>query len=740
MKVLAIFFSVLAQIHPEIAEIAKLFPSTIYKLNQSLGLQREQFVRYVTCPNAKCNAIYDYRKCVEVCGSNRNSKRCSCSAVLLKQVETHSGRKLLYPFKTYCYQPLKMTLQKLLNRPDFNSSCEKWRGRVVDGDVLASVYDGQIWQDFQEYEGEPFLSAPFTYGLMLNVDWFNPFKHTQYSLGAIYLTVINLPCELRYKVENVILIGLIPGPHEPHGDINSFLTPLVEELQEFLLGISMSVHMFANPQWVRCALLCVTCDIPACRKVCGFLGHSATLGCSRCMKVFPGGAGQKDYSGFDRSTWTPRTNEQHRQSVARIQTCRLKTEKMKLESDLGVRYSVLLELPYFDPVRMSAIDPMHNLYLGTAKHVLKRIWLGQDIISKKDYPVIQNHVDSVCVPAGIGRLPLKVCSGFAGFTADQYKNWTNLFSLFALSTILSHDDLECWRHFVLASRLLSQFSLSKCNIQLADALFLHFCNRVERMYGPSVVTPNLHLHCHLREVMLDYGPVYNVWLFSFERYNGILESFPTNNHSIEIQLMRRFIRETTLCSLSLPEQFHTDFGDLLEAVSAPTVQGSLRNTLQMYATSESMLCGVSDWTLATIMSRLKCPKTYIRSTFDQISKTDLTELYSALYPNLVPEDIILTTLFHKYSFIEYCGTKYKCHTPANPTIKCIAFVKNFSLSVSDTSPPFNFRPVVLLFFAKHVFYYNAQRYEHILASVQWLKEHHARDTFGKPLQLWWKDL
>ena len=39
---------------------------------------------------------------------------------------------------------------------------------------------------------------------------------------------------------------------------------------------------------VRCALLCVGCDLPAGRKVCGFLSHAAGKGCSKCNKVFPG--------------------------------------------------------------------------------------------------------------------------------------------------------------------------------------------------------------------------------------------------------------------------------------------------------------------------------------------------------------------------------------------------------------------------------------------------------------------
>ena len=32
---------------------------------------------------------------------------------------------------------------------------------------------------------------------MLNVDWFNPFKNTEYSLGAVYAVFLNIPPKLR---------------------------------------------------------------------------------------------------------------------------------------------------------------------------------------------------------------------------------------------------------------------------------------------------------------------------------------------------------------------------------------------------------------------------------------------------------------------------------------------------------------------------------------------------------------
>jgi hypothetical protein len=46
-----------------------------------------------------------------------------------------------------------------------------------------------------------------------------------------------------------------------------------------------------------------------------------------------------------------------------------KSERQSHERDFGTGYSVLLELVYFDPIRMTSLDPMHNLFLGTAKHM-----------------------------------------------------------------------------------------------------------------------------------------------------------------------------------------------------------------------------------------------------------------------------------------------------------------------------------------------------------------------------------
>ena len=96
--------------------------------------------------------------------------------------------------------------------------------------------------------------------------------------------------------------------------------------------------------------------------MCGFLGTAAKRGCSCCLKEFPGTVGSMDYSGFDRESWPKRMNSLHREAAESLLLKRTKAELLACESLHGCRYSELLRLPYFDPVRMLIIDPMHNLF------------------------------------------------------------------------------------------------------------------------------------------------------------------------------------------------------------------------------------------------------------------------------------------------------------------------------------------------------------------------------------------
>lgn len=88
-------------------------------------------------------------------------------------------------------------MQSLFERPSFYHKCEHWRSRSTANDELKDVYDGNIWQELSDVDGQPFLSEPGNIGLIMKIDFFQPYDHVQYSLGAIYISILNLPREER---------------------------------------------------------------------------------------------------------------------------------------------------------------------------------------------------------------------------------------------------------------------------------------------------------------------------------------------------------------------------------------------------------------------------------------------------------------------------------------------------------------------------------------------------------------
>ena len=75
---------------------------------------------------------------------------------------------------------------------------------------------------------------------------------------------------------------------------------------------------------------------------------------------------------------------------------------------------------------------------------------------------------------------------------------------------------------------------------------------------------NMHLHGHLTACIRDFGPVYSFWCFSFERLNGLLGSYHTNNRDISIQIANRFLDIKSYAPTNWPEEFKKEYLPLIE--------------------------------------------------------------------------------------------------------------------------------------------------------------------------------
>ena len=432
-----------------------------------------------------------------------------------------------------------------------------------------------------------------------------------------------------------------------------------------------------------------------------------------------------DYSGFDRDDWPRRTVAQHRRTASEILKCNTKASIAAKESGSGYRYTKLLELPYFDPTRMLVIDPMHNLYLGTGKHILKDIWSDREIIHESKFDEIQDRIDRMVMPPDIGRIPNKIKSGFSKFTADQLKNWIVYFSIIALKGLLDSNDLECWRHFVLACRILSSKVLQLTEIQLADALLMQFCKRVEQRYGKEAITPNMHMHTHLRECILDFGPSHGFWLFAFERYNGLMGKQPSNNRSIEVQFMQCFIDNHK--PLHVPNEHQREFSNLF---GGQQVVGTLSETLSKTptATPHSTISG-NKWTIDSLAVNL--PKYYSRGIFAQSEVESLLNLYSKMF-SLSASKIEVPSAFHKFQSITINDRilgSYRSRSSSSSTV-----MAHPDCTTSEQ------RPVRINFFARHTAIMDGCRKTFLLFSASWFKPHRDKDILGKPVTVWECDI
>ena len=251
------------------ASVAPAIPASVYMLRKAANLSGE-ITKFVVCQ--RCHRVYRYSDSVTIFDEHQSSKNCSyvhfpdhpqerhraeCGCVLLKTVQLTSGRKILYPFKAFPYKTLLSSLQELLLPPGFAELYQQWILRTAPA-TFQDVYDGKIWKDFQVIDGAPFLSSVDTL-LMINVDRFQPFKHSVYSVGVIYLTLMNLPRFIQFKRYNVIFVGILPGPSEPKHDFNAYIEPLVKELTDFWSGVSMKVHStsgMSNRICQVCSALC----------------------------------------------------------------------------------------------------------------------------------------------------------------------------------------------------------------------------------------------------------------------------------------------------------------------------------------------------------------------------------------------------------------------------------------------------------------------------------------------------
>jgi hypothetical protein len=525
----------------------KNFPNSLYEAKKMLNIYQPK-MQLAVCNNChklhSAKSIIEYKvdgkaavkNCLheEFPNSPVSSRRNQCNNPI-SILKKRKGKTIAVPRMLYPKPSIRQQLSMLYQRPGFEDMLKLSGSQRGEGNIYSDIYDGEVWKTFP-FDGSTFFTPETVtthLGLLFNLDWFQPFTYTQHSTGAIYASICNLPRSERNKPENIIYLSFLPGPKEVGLErINHYLAPIIDELLELWRGWRIpKTHQCPGGLDIRVALIVGSSDIPATRKL---FGHgSAVMKCHRCEKrsVYSEDYKKTHYGGMDDyEEWVTKPADPllHREYAYEWLQCNLKASREAHFKVHGVRWSELLRLPYMDPIRFAVVDPMHCLFLGVAKWIIKSIFINQEKLSMDQLRVAQNRMDNVVLPSDIGRIPPKIAIGNEGFsklTADQWKTFIMIYSTTILWDMLDGNDRKILGYFVRACNLLVTRLITKDDLNEAQERLKDMAHLIENTYGPEFITSNIHLALHIPDCCRDYGPVYSFWLFPFERLNGYIGGY-----------------------------------------------------------------------------------------------------------------------------------------------------------------------------------------------------------------------
>ncbi|XP_058740919.1 uncharacterized protein LOC131613250 [Vicia villosa] len=249
-----------------------VLPKSYYetkKMILALGLGYEKIH---ACPN-DCilyrNKYVNDQVCPK-CGTSR--WKTTNGDVPANEMGTSEKRKNL-PAKILRWFPLKQMLQRLFMSFEVVESM-RWHqdGRLNDGS-LRHPADSLAWKEF-DARYPTFSSDPRNVRLGLASDGFNPFKtmSISHSTWPIILIPYNLPPWMCMKQSFFMVSLLIPGPKSPGNNIDIYLQPLVEELQDLWNDGIETYDAYKRDKFqLRAAVMWTINDFPAYANLSGWI-------------------------------------------------------------------------------------------------------------------------------------------------------------------------------------------------------------------------------------------------------------------------------------------------------------------------------------------------------------------------------------------------------------------------------------------------------------------------------------
>lgn len=198
---------------------------------------------------------------------------------------------------TYDHIPIIPRLRLRYSDAEFAETVMKYRASVMKlykdtletkkTKVTTDFWTGQLHAE--QLEAGKFDQAT-DMGFAFFTDGVQIFKsRVSFTVWPLALINLSLPPEVRFLDENIMIIGILPGPKGPD-NLNSFLIPLYDELDALEMGVEKVYNGFTKSYFTLRAYICLICaDQKGREKVMGTSGVPSYAYCPYCWAHgFPG--------------------------------------------------------------------------------------------------------------------------------------------------------------------------------------------------------------------------------------------------------------------------------------------------------------------------------------------------------------------------------------------------------------------------------------------------------------------
>lgn len=363
------------------------------------------------------------------------------------------------PRAQFCYFPLIPRLQALFRSQDM-IEIMLYRARFVSSTTnIRDVFDSDWYQKLLhthvEVDGKAlphrFFSSPHAIALSLATDGFLLFGRRRSGPSAmpILLQNLNLPPKVRTRPENLICLGVIPGPRQPK-DLESFLCPLDDECAKLAQGVetyNASSQEFFD---LYAYIVAKIGDILAIEKFLSIKGHNSLSGYRSCEikgilhplqsnyyypTNFPVTHGNQPEQSWNPFKLPMRTHKSWLQILDEIAAMPTKSRQDALMKHYGLNgRPALHRVSSLDYARCCPWEWMHLLLENVCPNLVS-LWTGtfKNLDQGHEQYEIAPHIweeigretaDAVCyIPAAFVRVLQNIATDRQKFTAESWGFW-----------------------------------------------------------------------------------------------------------------------------------------------------------------------------------------------------------------------------------------------------------------------------------------------------------------------------